>query len=283
VASDRRKPGGLVVVPPGREASFLAPFDVRLLPGIGPRSEERLRRAGVETIGALAALPDEQLFTVLPGKVGRLLRDRANGIDPRGIEPPAAPVSLSQEETFERDISDRQRLHEELRRMAVDLAEGLQRRGYSARTVTTKLRYPHFARPAVACQAHFSDRIIAAKIVYRFRDPERGDIAVFKTPALTASRCHTETGATFVKRVVGLPGETISERTGTIYVNGRPLREPYVSPSLRDGRSGTWTVPKGSYFMLGDDRKWSCDSRDWGSVPRSDMIGPVVLTYWPPT
>ncbi len=141
----------------------------------------------------------------------------------------------------------------------------------------------HCARPAVACQARFSDRIIAAKIIYRFRDPARGDIAVFKTPALTASRCHTETGATFVKRVVGLPGETISERTGTIYVNGRPLREPYVSPSLRDGRSGTWTVPKGSYFMLGDDRKWSCDSRDWGSVPRSDMIGPVVLTYWPPT
>jgi len=145
VASDRRKPGGLVVVPPGREASFLAPFDVRLLPGIGPRSEERLRRAGVETIGALAALADEQLLAVLPGKVGRVLRDRANGIDPRGIEPPAAPVSLSQEETFERDVSDRQRLHEELRRMAVDLAEGLQRRGYSARTVTTKLRYPDFA------------------------------------------------------------------------------------------------------------------------------------------
>ena len=145
VASDRRKPGGLVVVPPGREASFLAPFDVRLLPGIGPRSEERLRRAGVETIGALAALADEELLAVLPGKVGRLLRDRANGIDPRGIEPPAAPVSLSQEETFERDVSDRQRLHEELRRMAVDLAEGLQKRGYSARTVTTKLRYPDFA------------------------------------------------------------------------------------------------------------------------------------------
>src|SRR5213595_3912573 len=62
VASDRRKPGGLVVVPPGREASFLAPFDVRLLPGIGPRSEERLRRAGVETIGALAALRDEELL-----------------------------------------------------------------------------------------------------------------------------------------------------------------------------------------------------------------------------
>jgi signal peptidase I len=140
----------------------------------------------------------------------------------------------------------------------------------------------HCARPAVQCQATFSDRVIAARIVYRFRAPQRGDIAVFKTPPRTASSCHTETGATFVKRVVGLPGETISERSGTIYVNGRRLSEPYVSPTRRDTRSGSWTVPKNSYFMLGDDREWSCDSRDWGSVPRKDMIGPVVLTYWPP-
>jgi DNA polymerase-4 len=145
VASDRRKPGGLVIVPPGREAAFLAPFDVRLLPGVGPRSQERLRHFGVETIGALAALDDAGLAAVLPGKVGRLLRDRANGIDPRGIEAPAAPVSLSQEETFERDVSDRERLHEELRRMSETLAAGLRKRGYSARTVTTKLRYPDFS------------------------------------------------------------------------------------------------------------------------------------------
>ena len=145
VASDRRKPGGLVVVPPGREASFLAPFDVRLLPGVGPRSEERLLRAGIETIGALATLTDPDLNALLPGKTGRLLRDRANGIDPREIEPPSAPVSISQEETFERDVSDRRRLHEELRRMSDRLAESLQQSGYSARTVTTKLRYPDFS------------------------------------------------------------------------------------------------------------------------------------------
>ena len=66
-------------------------------------------------------------------------------------------------------------------------------------------------------------------------------------------------------------------------MNGKRLSEPYVSPSLGDTRSGTWIVPKGSYFMLGDDRRYSCDSRDWGSVPRGNMIGPVVATYWPPT
>src|SRR5213079_1379521 len=82
VASDRRKPGGLTVVPAGREGSFLAPFDVRLLPGVGPRAEERLNAAGLATIGALASLDDGALRRLLPGKVGTMLRDRARGIDP---------------------------------------------------------------------------------------------------------------------------------------------------------------------------------------------------------
>src|ERR671922_3095494 len=81
VASDRRKPGGITVVPPGREAAFLAPFPVRLLPGVGPRADERLQAAGVRTIGELASLADGDLARLLPGKVGRLLRDRARGID----------------------------------------------------------------------------------------------------------------------------------------------------------------------------------------------------------
>src|SRR5438874_6182452 len=86
VASDARKPGGLVVVPPGREAAFLAPLAVRRLPGVGPKAEERLRGAGIETIGDLAALTDEELRRLLPGSVGAMLRDRARGIDPRELE-----------------------------------------------------------------------------------------------------------------------------------------------------------------------------------------------------
>src|SRR6266511_3583236 len=77
IASDHRKPGGLTVVPPGREARFLAPFDVRRLPGVGPKAEQRLVAAGVETIGALASLSDAELKRLLPGSVGRVLRDRA--------------------------------------------------------------------------------------------------------------------------------------------------------------------------------------------------------------
>jgi DNA polymerase-4 len=158
VASDYRKPGGLTVVVPGQEASFLAPFDVRRLPGVGPKAEARLRPAGVETIGALAALTDEELRRLLPGSVGVALRDRAQGIDPRGLELDVQRVSISSENTFERD---------ELRRQAREVAESLQRRGEVARTVTTKLRY-----------ADFSIRSRSTSLDHGIDDPEEiGDLA----------------------------------------------------------------------------------------------------------
>ena len=145
VASDRRKPGGLMVVLPGREAAFLEPFDVRLLPGVGPRAEERLAAAGIETVGGLAGLTDGELGRLLPGKVGRLLRDRARGIDPRPLETEGETISISTEETFERDVTDRTELHGELRRMAERVAARLSESTLSARTVTTKVRYTDFS------------------------------------------------------------------------------------------------------------------------------------------
>jgi DNA polymerase IV len=145
IASDRRKPGGLTVVRPGREAEFLAPFPVRILPGVGPRGEERLAALGISTIGELAALSDEELRASLRGKVGRDLRDRARGVDPRPLEVSTERISISQEETFPHDIGDPERLHEELVRMAIDLAAHLHRKGQVARTVTTKVRYPDFS------------------------------------------------------------------------------------------------------------------------------------------
>jgi DNA polymerase-4 len=145
VASDRRKPGGITVVPPGFEARFLAPLPVRLLPGVGPRAEQRLAAAGVSTIGALAALGDARLRLLLPGSVGQLLRSRARGVDPRDLDLDAERISISTEETFARDVTDRGALHSELRRMAVDVAGSLRRSGLAARTVTTKLRYADFS------------------------------------------------------------------------------------------------------------------------------------------
>jgi DNA polymerase-4 len=93
----------------------------------------------------LAELTDEDLRRLLPGGVGTMLRDRARGIDPRELELDTERISISVENTFERDISDRERLHEELREMAAEVATALQRHGQVARTVTTKLRYADFS------------------------------------------------------------------------------------------------------------------------------------------
>ncbi|HVS85763.1 MAG TPA: DNA polymerase IV [Gaiellaceae bacterium] len=172
VASDRRKPGGIVVVTPGQEAAFLAPLDVRKLPGVGPKAEARLRAAGVETVGSLAALTDEELRRLLPGSVGEVLRDRARGVDPRGLELGVERISISVENTFDRDIADRERLHEELRGMAREVAGYLEKRGQTARTVTTKLRYTDFSirSRSTSLQVGIDDADTIAELACRLLD-----------------------------------------------------------------------------------------------------------------
>lgn len=146
IASDREKPGGLVVVAPGEEAAFLGPLPIRLLPGVGPRGEARLQAAGVKTIGDLAALGDDALAQLGGGRTGRELRRRARGDDPRTVDPePAEPVSIGYEETFDRDLPPAPPPDGEMRRMAGEVAARLARRRLSARTVTAKVRYHDFA------------------------------------------------------------------------------------------------------------------------------------------
>ena len=142
----------------------------------------------------------------------------------------------------------------------------------------------HCAKPGAFCEGRFSDRVIANRLAYRLRDPERGEIVVFETPE-TAERCgRGDGGSTFVKRIVGLPGERVSARDGLIHINGERLIEPYVDRSRRGHENASWQrVAPDHYFVLGDNRMHSCDSRTWGTVPRSNLIGPVALTYWPPT
>jgi DNA polymerase-4 len=146
IASDRRKPGGIVVVAPGGDAAFLASLPLRLLPGVGPKAADRLRAAGCEQIGDLAALDATTLAFTLPGKVGEELQRRARGIDERPVvTEPQEPVTVSCEETFERDLLDPARMRSELELLAERVWTRLERHDYRARTVTVKLRYPDFA------------------------------------------------------------------------------------------------------------------------------------------
>jgi signal peptidase I len=117
--------------------------------------------------------------------------------------------------------------------------------------------------------------------VFRFSDwfytPHRKDVVVFsKAPTPGCGTSHR-----YVERVIGLPGETVSERTGRVSIGGKPLKEPYIKAGQRDTRTAAWRVPPGSYFVMGDNRNTSCDSRVWGSVPKKDIIGKVFLTFWP--
>jgi signal peptidase I len=139
----------------------------------------------------------------------------------------------------------------------------------------------HCATPANGCEASYSDRVLAARFLYHFTAPKRGDIIVFETPPAAAARCGA--GGTFVKRLIGLPGETWSERGGYVFIDGRRLSEPYVPAGRRDGQTmAPQRIPVGRYFFMGDNRDASCDSREWGTVPRSNLIGKVFATYWPP-
>ena len=139
----------------------------------------------------------------------------------------------------------------------------------------------HCGKPADGCRSRFSDRVIANRIVYRFHAPERGDIVVFKAPPSVAAACAA--GGTLVKRIVGLPGERVSMVSGHVRIDGARLREPYLAPAYRGRESGEWPPSSGSgYFVLGDNRARSCDSRRWGVVPRENIIGRVDARYWPP-
>jgi signal peptidase I len=146
----------------------------------------------------------------------------------------------------------------------------------------------HCARPEPFCEASASDRVLANRFIYHFRDPRRTEIVVFHSPKLAEKEC---VGGIFVKRIIGLPGEVWEERNGYTYINGMRLSEPYVEPDRRDHQTRTLPdipprgtlhrIPPDMYLMEGDNRAHSCDSRVWGLVPRSSIIGKVFLIYWP--
>jgi DNA polymerase-4 len=143
VASDLRKPRGLVVVSAGDEAAFLASLPLQKLPGCGPASVTRLGRLGVRTIGELAALPDPLLGEIF-GQYGRQLGAHARGIDPSPVLPPGEPRSISREVTFDHDLRDKQQLRQMALGLLQDVSRSLRAHRLTARTVVLKIRYQPF-------------------------------------------------------------------------------------------------------------------------------------------
>jgi signal peptidase I len=120
---------------------------------------------------------------------------------------------------------------------------------------------------------HEGEYVIVDKVSYAFRQPARGEIIVLKNPSPSQPD--------LIKRVIGLPGETIEVRGGTAYINGQPLTEPYIAQPMGREQS-PFTLQADQYFVMGDNRSNSSDSREFGARPISDIVGRAWIIYWPP-
>jgi signal peptidase I len=120
---------------------------------------------------------------------------------------------------------------------------------------------------------HEGEYVIVDKVSYAFRQPERGEIIVLKNPSPSQPD--------LIKRVIGLPGETIDVAGGQVHINGQPLTEPYIQPPM--GREqASFTLQADQYFVMGDNRSNSSDSREFGARPINDIVGRAWIIYWPP-
>ena len=118
---------------------------------------------------------------------------------------------------------------------------------------------------------HTEERVLVIKAAYWFGDPQHGDVIIFESPR--------EQSDVLVKRVIALPGEWIEIKDGQVYVDDVQLEEPYIDSTNRD--YPRTQVPENSYFVMGDNREHSSDSRSWGMLPRENIIGKAWLCYWP--
>jgi len=130
------------------------------------------------------------------------------------------------------------------------------------------------------------DYLLTDKVSYKVSDPQRGDIVVFEAPP--AANCPTGTGCDFIKRVIGLPGEEVEVRAHEVFVNGQKLNETYL-PDTFETEAGAFTngkivrLTEDEYMVFGDNRPYSSDSRAWGPISKSEIIGKAFFRYWPIT
>lgn len=118
---------------------------------------------------------------------------------------------------------------------------------------------------------HNGEFVVINRLAYRWGNPERGEIIVFRFPLDPDRR--------FIKRIIGLPGDSIMVRDGQVFVNGIVLDEPYINAAPR--YEGSWTVESQNVFVLGDNRNNSSDSQNWGSLRMEEIIGKAIVIYWP--
>lgn len=121
--------------------------------------------------------------------------------------------------------------------------------------------------------------ILTDKISYRFRLPKRGEVVIFKAPR--------NPELDYIKRIIGLPEERIKIESGKIFINGQELKENYIPKNEVSGgfflaKGKEIKIPKDSYFVLGDNRSHSSDSREWGPIKKNEIVGRAFLRYWPP-
>lgn len=131
---------------------------------------------------------------------------------------------------------------------------------------------------------HHAEYVMTDKLSYKFGLPKRGDVVVFEAPP--AANCPEGTGCDFIKRVIGIPGDTVEVRDDHFYVNNIALDEPYIAVTVKTlpgayTNNGPIVVPPGSYFVSGDNREHSSDSRAWGPVSLDRIVGKVFFRYWP--
>ena len=156
--------------------------------------------------------------------------------------------------------------------------------------------------PSMVPTLEVGQRVLVNRVGTHFGDPDRGDVVVFKPPVgANTGRCGVDTTnlqacsqptkekaeENFIKRVVGLPGDELFVKDNRVYINGKPLDEPYVNKADNScdrlcNLPEPITVPPGHFFMMGDNRGASDDSRQWGPVPEKWIIGDAFFTYWPP-
>ena len=143
------------------------------------------------------------------------------------------------------------------------------------RTLVAEARY--IPSSSMEPTLEINDRLIIEKVSYYFTSPQRGDVVVFSPTDKLKEQNFKDA---FIKRVIGLPGETIEVRDGKVYVNGEAIREKYIEEAP-DYNYGPETVPENQYLVLGDNRNNSYDSHYWGFVPRKNLIGRAIVRFWP--